>query len=56
MLERNPTSNLRNNFYTYAKRSGTEMDRDEIKRQLRRHWTRLNAEIKLADEDKNGDP
>jgi RNA-directed DNA polymerase len=49
MLERNPTSNLRNNFYTYAKRSGTEMDRDEIKRQLRRHWNRLNAEIKLAD-------
>lgn len=50
MLERSPTSNLRNNFYTYAKRSGTEMNRDEIKRQLRRHWTRLNAEIKLADE------
>lgn len=50
MLERNPTSNLRNNFYTYAKRSGTEMDRAEIKRQLRRHWTRLNAEIRLADE------
>ena len=51
MLERNPSSNLRNNFYTYAKRSGTEMDRVEIKRQLRRHWNRLNAEIKLADEN-----
>lgn len=50
MLERNPTSNLRNNFYTYAKRSGREMDRAKIKSQLRRHWTRLNAEIKLADE------
>ena len=50
MLDRNPTSTLRNNFYTYAKRSGVEMDRTEIKRQLRRHWNRLNAEIKLADE------
>lgn len=50
MLERNPTSNLRNNFYTYTKRSGIEMDRAEIKRQLRRHWNRLNAQINLADE------
>lgn len=50
MLERDPNSNLRNNFYTYAKRSRKEMGRAEIKRQLRRHWNRLNAEIKLADE------
>lgn len=50
MLQRKPNSSLRNNFYTYAERSGRQMDRAEIKRQLRRHWKRLNAEIKLADE------
>lgn len=50
MLEGASTSNLRNNFYTYAKRASDQMSREEIKRQLRRHWPRLNAELRLADE------
>lgn len=39
------------NFYSYVKKSNDVMNRTEIMRQLRRHWTRLNAEIKYADEN-----
>ncbi|MBX3365181.1 MAG: group II intron reverse transcriptase domain-containing protein [Phycisphaeraceae bacterium] len=48
MLKRQDSPTLRNNFYTYAVRAAREMQRSEIKRQLRKHWPRLNAEIELA--------
>ena len=50
MRTRASMAQLRNNFYTYARRSARVMGRDEIKKQLRKHWARLNAEIQLADE------
>lgn len=36
----------RSNFWTYAMRAHRKMEQSQIKRQLRRHWTRLNQEIK----------
>lgn len=51
MAKRLKNPNLRSSFYSYVKRSSREMNRDEIKRQLRKHWGRLNAEIILADRD-----
>jgi hypothetical protein len=39
----------RNNFWTYTKRASKIMQDDAIRRQLRRHWPRLKAEIDIAD-------
>ncbi len=47
MRRRNP--NLRSSFYSYAARASDQLSRDEIKRQLRKHWPRLAAEIAVAE-------
>jgi len=51
MVRQSSGPNLRNNFHRYVTRSSRVMERDEIKRQLRRHWDRLQAEIQIADRD-----
>lgn len=43
-LKRRPNE-PKGNFWTYAMRAGEIMDTDDIRRQLRKHWVRLNAEI-----------
>lgn len=46
-LKRRPDE-PKGNFWTYAMRAGEIMDTEAIRRQLRKHWVRLNAEIALA--------
>lgn len=49
MLKSPQAQSLRNNFWSYSMRAARIMDDDAIKRQLRKHWPRLIAEIQLAD-------
>ncbi|GFO82022.1 MAG: hypothetical protein A49_16490 [Methyloceanibacter sp.] len=49
MLQSPQAQALRNNFWSYSKRAARIMDDDAIRRQLRKHWPRLVAEIQVAD-------
>jgi hypothetical protein len=45
-LKRRPDE-PKGNFWTYAKRASKTMGTDDIRRQLRKYWVRLNAEIAI---------
>lgn len=42
---------LKNNFWSYSKRATRIMEDESIRKQLRKHWPGLNAEIEIADHE-----